>query len=144
MADKARARWLADLIREVVAEKLHRYIKDPRLGSRVTITDTRVTGDLREALLAARELLPLLEARGVDLRRHRGGALPLRVPAGLTAPVLSWVLTHVTPARLSFQVHSDPGTEEPRAICRDVLAEARRLGVTVPRLEAAETYVRAG
>ncbi len=102
------------------------------------------TGDLREALLAARELLPLLEARGVDLRRHRGGALPLRVPAGLTAPVLSWVLTHVTPARLSFQVHSDPGTEEPRAICRDVLAEARRLGVTVPRLEAAETYVRAG
>ena len=49
MADKARARRLADLIREVVAEKLHRDIKDPRLGSRVTITDTRVTGDLREA-----------------------------------------------------------------------------------------------
>ena len=49
MADKARAKRLADLIHEVVAEKLHRDIKDPRLGSRVTITDTRVTGDLREA-----------------------------------------------------------------------------------------------
>ncbi|RKN06701.1 30S ribosome-binding factor RbfA [Streptomyces radicis] len=49
MADKARAKRLADLIREVVAEKLHRDIKDPRLGTRVTITDTRVTGDLREA-----------------------------------------------------------------------------------------------
>ncbi|MDT0310204.1 30S ribosome-binding factor RbfA [Streptomyces sp. DSM 44917] len=49
MADKARANKLADLIREVVAEKLHRDIKDPRLGTRVTITDTRVTGDLREA-----------------------------------------------------------------------------------------------
>ncbi|NLU69692.1 30S ribosome-binding factor RbfA [Streptomyces sp. HNM0574] len=49
MADNARAKRLADLIREVVAEKLHRGIKDPRLGSHVTVTDTRVTGDLREA-----------------------------------------------------------------------------------------------
>ncbi|NWF28851.1 30S ribosome-binding factor RbfA [Streptomyces sp. PKU-EA00015] len=49
MADNARAKKLADLIREVVAEKLQRGIKDPRLGSNVTITDTRVTGDLREA-----------------------------------------------------------------------------------------------
>ncbi|MEU5834963.1 30S ribosome-binding factor RbfA [Streptomyces diacarni] len=49
MADNARAQRLADLIREVVAEKLHRGIKDPRLGTHVTVTDTRVTGDLREA-----------------------------------------------------------------------------------------------
>ncbi|RLL69141.1 30S ribosome-binding factor RbfA [Streptomyces sp. Z26] len=49
MADNARAKRLADLIREVVAEKLQRGIKDPRLGSHVTITDTRITGDLREA-----------------------------------------------------------------------------------------------
>jgi ribosome-binding factor A len=49
VADNARAKKLADLIREVVAEKLQRGIKDPRLGSHVTITDTRVTGDLREA-----------------------------------------------------------------------------------------------
>ncbi|RII08002.1 Ribosome-binding factor A [Streptomyces sp. YIM 130001] len=49
MADNARAKKLADLIREVVAEKLQRGVKDPRLGSHVTITDTRVTGDLREA-----------------------------------------------------------------------------------------------
>jgi ribosome-binding factor A len=49
VADNARAKRLADLIREVVAEKLMRGVKDPRLGTRVTITDTRVTGDLREA-----------------------------------------------------------------------------------------------
>ncbi|MFD8984099.1 30S ribosome-binding factor RbfA [Streptomyces sp. NPDC059564] len=49
MADNARAKKLADLIREVVAEKLQRGVKDPRLGTHVTITDTRVTGDLREA-----------------------------------------------------------------------------------------------
>lgn len=49
MADNARAKRLADLIREVIAQKLQRGIKDPRLGTHVTITDTRVTGDLREA-----------------------------------------------------------------------------------------------
>jgi ribosome-binding factor A len=48
MADPARARKLADRIREIVAETLERRVKDPRLGF-VTVTDTRVTGDLREA-----------------------------------------------------------------------------------------------
>ncbi|MCP9944401.1 30S ribosome-binding factor RbfA [Streptomyces somaliensis] len=48
MADNARARKLADRIQVVVAETLDRRIKDPRLGF-VTVTDARVTGDLREA-----------------------------------------------------------------------------------------------
>ncbi|RKE21437.1 30S ribosome-binding factor RbfA [Streptomyces sp. TLI_171] len=48
MTDTARARKLADRIQVVVAETLQRRIKDPRLGY-VTITDARVTGDLREA-----------------------------------------------------------------------------------------------
>ncbi|GAB2743879.1 30S ribosome-binding factor RbfA [Kitasatospora kifunensis] len=48
MTDKARARKLADRIQVVVAQTLERRVKDPRLGF-VTITDTRVTGDLREA-----------------------------------------------------------------------------------------------
>lgn len=45
---EARARKLADRIRVVVAETLERRVKDPRLGF-VTITDARVTNDLREA-----------------------------------------------------------------------------------------------
>src|SRR5688572_8771836 len=48
MADPARAHKLADRIREIVAETLERRVKDPRLGF-VTVTDTRITGDLREA-----------------------------------------------------------------------------------------------
>lgn len=44
----ARARKLADRIRVIVAETLEARVKDPRLGF-VTITDTRITGDLREA-----------------------------------------------------------------------------------------------
>jgi 2-dehydropantoate 2-reductase len=95
-------------------------------------------GDLREALLAGRELLPLLEARGVDLRRHRGGVLQFRAPTWLTAPAMAWLLRHFAPARVNFEAHSDPGAREPREICRDTLAEARRLGVPAPRLEAAE------
>ncbi|MER6174007.1 2-dehydropantoate 2-reductase N-terminal domain-containing protein [Streptosporangium sp. NPDC001681] len=107
-----------------------------RLGSLAKLAGA--TGDLREALLAIRELLPLLEARGVDLRRHRGGVLPFRAPTWLTAPALAWLLAHFAPARVNFEAHSDPEAEEPREICRDTLAEARRLGVAVPRLEAAE------
>jgi len=48
MADAARARKLAVRIREIVASTLEMQVKDPRLGM-VTITDTRVTPDLREA-----------------------------------------------------------------------------------------------
>jgi ribosome-binding factor A len=46
--DPARARRLEERISQIVAEMLERRIKDPRLGF-VTITDARVTGDLREA-----------------------------------------------------------------------------------------------
>ena len=43
-----RAAKLADRIRVIVAETLKTRVKDPRLGF-VTITDVRITGDLREA-----------------------------------------------------------------------------------------------
>jgi ribosome-binding factor A len=46
--DAARARRLADRISQIVAEMLERRIKDPRLGF-VTITEARLTNDLRDA-----------------------------------------------------------------------------------------------
>lgn len=46
--DPARARKLADRIGQIVAEMLERRIKDPRLGF-VTVTEARLTNDLREA-----------------------------------------------------------------------------------------------
>ena len=46
--DVARARKLSEAIAQIVAEMLERRIKDPRLGF-VTVTEARVTGDLREA-----------------------------------------------------------------------------------------------
>lgn len=73
MADPARARKVADRIKEVIAANLHQVIKDPDLGF-VTITDVRVTGDLQHASVfytvfgddAQRE-------RSMDIMRaHRG------------------------------------------------------------------------
>ena len=46
--DAGRARKLADRIAQIVAEMLERRVKDPRLGF-VTVTDAKLTGDLREA-----------------------------------------------------------------------------------------------
>lgn len=49
-AFEARKRKLADRIIQIVAEMLERRIKDPRLGF-VTVTEARLTGDLREATI---------------------------------------------------------------------------------------------
>jgi len=48
MSSQTRMRQLADRIRTLAAELIERRVKDPRLGF-VTVTDARVTGDLREA-----------------------------------------------------------------------------------------------
>jgi len=50
IVSEARARAVAARIQEIVAEMLERRVKDPRLGF-VTVTDVRVTGDLREATI---------------------------------------------------------------------------------------------
>ena len=48
MADEARTRRMSVRVREIVANMIERQVKDPRLGM-VTVTDTRMTPDLREA-----------------------------------------------------------------------------------------------
>ena len=48
MADQARLRRMSVRVREIVADVIERQVKDPRLGM-VTVTDARLTPDLREA-----------------------------------------------------------------------------------------------
>jgi ribosome-binding factor A len=48
MADEARTRRMSVRVREIIAEFIERQMKDPRLGM-VTVTDARLTPDLREA-----------------------------------------------------------------------------------------------
>lgn len=49
-AHEERVRRLADRVRVIAAQMLQTRIKDPRLGF-VTVTDARVTNDLREATI---------------------------------------------------------------------------------------------
>jgi ribosome-binding factor A len=48
MTDPAKVRKHAERVKELVAEAVRTQIKDPRLGM-ITITDSRITPDLREA-----------------------------------------------------------------------------------------------
>lgn len=91
---------------------------------------------LQDAFLIGRELLPVLEARGIDIRRHRRASLPLRLPAQ-TSAVMAWATTRFRIARVSLAAHTDPDAPEPQAVLRDGLHAARQLGIPTPHLDAA-------
>jgi ribosome-binding factor A len=90
--DPPRARKLADRIAQIVAEMLERRIKDPRLGF-VTVTDARLTGDLRDATVyytvygsaeeRAASAVALESAKGV-IRSEVGRQTGLRHTPSLT------------------------------------------------------------
>jgi len=50
VTDSARARKVADHIQRIIAERLQRGLRDPRMGY-ATITDVKVTGDLQHATI---------------------------------------------------------------------------------------------
>jgi len=88
----------------------------------------------RGAFLTTRELLPILEARGVDLHRHRGAMLPYSLPR-LVAGASGWATALIPMAQRSLAAHTDPHATEARAVLEDTLREARRLSIPTPRLE---------
>ena len=90
----------------------------------------------RHALLTSRQILPLLEARGVDLRKHRRALLPARLP-GPVSVAMAIATKRVPIARVSLAAHTDPDAAEPRAVLRDTFQTARRLNVPVPLLATA-------
>jgi ribosome-binding factor A len=95
MADHGRARRLAGRIKQIVATHLETQVKDPRLGM-VTITDVRLSGDLRDATVFytvlgdetahAESAAALESARGV-LRTEVGRQTGVRF-----TPTLAFVL----------------------------------------------------
>jgi ribosome-binding factor A len=98
MTDPARVRRHAERVRELVAQVVRTQIKDPRLGM-ITITDARITPDLRDATVfytvlgdtaeRAGTAAALASANGL-LRSTVGKALGLR-----HAPTLTFVLDEV-------------------------------------------------
>lgn len=91
-SDSARVRRVADRIKQLVAGMLERRIKDPRLGF-VTVTDVRLTADLRDATVyytvygsereRADTAAALESAKGV-LRSEMGRRLEVRHTPSLT------------------------------------------------------------
>ena len=90
--DAARTRRLAERIAKIAAEMLERRIKDPRLGF-VTVTEARLTNDLREATVfytvygtpeeQADSQVALKSATGI-IRSEIGRLLGLRHTPSLT------------------------------------------------------------
>src|SRR5215213_6119574 len=73
MSDPAKVRRHAERVRELVASVVRTQIKDPRLGM-ITITDARITADLREATVFY-TVLGVAEHRVEDSRLTQvGGA----------------------------------------------------------------------
>lgn len=128
MTDPARVRRHAERIRELVASVVRSQIKDPRLGM-ITITDSRITADLRDATVfytvlgdaaeQAGTAAALESAKGL-LRSTVGKALGLR-----HAPTLTFVLDNVQ----DQAKHID-----------SLLAKARESDAKVQRLAAGAEY----
>lgn len=128
MTDPARVRRHAERVRELVASVVRTQIKDPRLGM-ITITDARITGDLREATVFYTVLgdtparvgtAAALESANGLLRSIVGKALGLR-----HSPTLAFVLDDVQ----DHAKHID-----------DLLAVARESDAEVERLAAGAEY----
>ena len=93
MVDQARARRLAKRISQIVAHALEHEVKDPRL-TMVTITDARVTGDLRDATVYYTVLGRTVD----DLPASATGVLRSKVGAGTGVrftPTLTFVQDEV-------------------------------------------------
>lgn len=113
MAGGDRAAKVADRIKEVIARRLEKGLRDPRLGF-VTITDVRVTGDLQHASV-------FFTVYGSEEERAES-ALALKAATGLLRTEVGKNLkTRLTPS-LEFILDAIP---ENAASIEELLREAQ-------------------
>ncbi len=124
----ARARRLADRIQEVVAARLQRDVKDPRLGF-VTITDVRVTNDLREATV-------FYTAFGEEPERADTAVALTSLTGLLRTEVGRQTGIKFTPT-LTFQLDAVPETA---SRIDDLLAQARAADAEVGQAAVGASY----
>jgi ribosome-binding factor A len=137
MADPARARKMADRIKEIVAKRIDKGLRDPRLGF-VTITDVRVTGDLQHASI-------FYTVYGTDEDR-RDSALALKAATGmLRSEVGRNITARLTPS-LEFIPDAVPENAEHISAllkeARDRDAETFALASTAEYAGDADPYVK--
>lgn len=128
MADPARARRLAKRISQIVASALEHEVKDPRLAM-VTVTDTKVTADLRDATV----YYTVLGERIDETADLAGAAAALNSANGvLRSMVGQQTGVRFTPT-LTFVADQVP--EDARKM-DDLLLKAREADAEVARLAA--------
>ncbi len=130
MADPQRARKMADRIKEVVARRIDKGLRDPRLGF-VTITDVRVTGDLQHASI-------FYTVYGTDEERADSAAALKAATGLLRSEVGKNITARLTPS-LEFIADALPDTS---AHLEDLLVQAQMRDEQVRA--AAEGAVYAG
>ena len=123
-----RALKMADRIKVIIAERLERGIKDPRLGF-VTITDVRVTGDLQHASI-------FYTVYGTDEERADSAAALASATGMLRSEVGRNITARLTP---SLEFIQDAIPESAKQI-EDLLAEARLRDSEVESLAATAQY----
>src|SRR6187431_1494101 len=128
MVDAARAARMADRIKEIVARRLERGIKDPRLGF-VTITDVRVTGDLQHASI-------FYTVYGTDEERSDSAAALKSATGMLRSEVGKNITARLTP---SLEFIAD-GVPENAKLIDSLLAEAHSRDVEVENLAKTAQY----
>jgi ribosome-binding factor A len=128
MAANERQARLADRIRVILAERLEKGLRDPRLGF-VTITEVRVTGDLQHASV-------FYTVYGTDEERE-GSAAALRSATGMLRTEVGRQLnTRLTPS-LEFIADALP---ESAGHLDALLREARERDQQVAGLAASAQY----
>ncbi|MCU1535003.1 MAG: ribosome-binding factor, partial [Glaciihabitans sp.] len=128
MVDAARAAKMADRIKVIVAKRLERGIKDPRLGF-VTITDVRVTGDLQHASI-------FYTVYGTDEERTDTAAALKSATGMLRGEVGKNITARLTP---SLEFIAD-GIPENAALIDSLLTEARNRDTEVSALASTAQY----
>jgi ribosome-binding factor A len=128
MADPARARKLADRIKVIVAKRLEKGLKDPRLGF-VTITDVQVTGDLQHASI-------FYTVYGTDEERADSAAALASATGMLRTEVGRNITARLTPSLEFIAV----GVPENAHHIEELLAEARSRDSEVTSLAASAQY----
>ena len=128
MADPQRARKLADRIKEIVARRLDKGLRDPRLGF-VTITDVRVTGDLQHASI-------FYTVYGTEEER-RDSAAALKAATGMLRSEVGRNITARLTPTLEFIADAVP---ENAAHIEDLLREARERDAETSAVAASAQY----
>jgi ribosome-binding factor A len=128
MADAARAAKMADRIQVIIAKRLERGIKDPRLGF-VTITDVRVTGDLQHASV-------FYTVYGTDEERADSAAALKSATGMLRSEVGKNITARLTP---SLEFIAD-GIPENAALIDSLLNEAHTRDTEVAALATSANY----